>query len=73
MFRDNEGVNWDDEFDMPARRESRMGEGSREETAELLVDVEAEMVGVGMDDAASFGIWDAGLLAVEDVTSVMSP
>lgn len=50
-----------------------MGEGSREETAELLVDVEAEMVGVGMDDAASFGIWDAGLLAVEDVTSVMSP
>ena len=44
------------EFDVPARSEGRMGDGSREETAELLVDVEAEMVGVGMDEAASFGI-----------------
>lgn len=51
-----------------------MGEGSRDETAELVVDGEAETTGVGMDEAASFGICDAGLLAVEGGgTSVMSP
>lgn len=37
-----------------------MGEGSRDEPVELLVEVGAEMLEVGVVDAASFGIWDAG-------------
>lgn len=57
LFRDNDGI-WD--IVPGSRSEVRMGEGSRDEPVELSAEVEAEMLEVGVVDAASLGIWDVG-------------